>query len=803
MKTSLSWLRDFVPGLPLPTADDSEINALADTLSDLGLAVEGVERTGPGDTWDGIVVALITGLRPHPQADRIQLVDVITEPGSDSLQICCGAWNLSVGDFVPLATLGTTMANGMHIERRKMRGEWSNGMLCSGEELGVSSDHDGIHLLEGSEADLGRPLIDALGVEADVVFDLDVTGNRPEAMSVLGVARDVAARLGLPCHEPQPEVAEVDGPPASDLVGLDIIDADLCPRFGVRVLRGVSTGPSPTWMADRLVAAGMRPINLVVDISNYVMLELGQPNHTYDLDAVAGQRLGARWARDGEELETLDGQTRSLTSADGVIVDGNDTPIGLAGVMGGASTEISAATNSVLLETAVWHRMAVARTSRRLGLRSEASTRFERGVDPLGIERGLDRFCQLASELCGAEIVTGRVVAEGDWTPPSPITVPMAMLNRIIAAELDGSDVARLIEPIGFGVEASSSDVVVTPPTYRPDVTIAEDIAEEVARQRGYGESGKRVPVPTQSGALTSEQRRRRRIHGALRAVGHHEAMPMPFLAPGDPASLGQPEDFISVTNPLVAEESVLRTSLLAGLLKAVAHNQAHRMPAVRLYEIGSVWARGDAEADLPDEQRRIALISSGYGPDGGAAAEMVATFWRFVGALSANPSQIQLSNQAAGGLHPSRSAVVRVRGQVVGEIGEVDPDISAAHGIDGRVGWCQVDLDAVVAIVGSGATYQRVSRMPSSDFDVAVVVADEISVTDVARTIRRAAGAVARDVDLFDVYRGDGVADGTRSLAFRIRLQADDRTLDEVELSAIRQAIIDDVRSRHKAVLR
>ncbi len=268
MKTSLSWLRDFVPGLPTPEADDPTIAALADTLSDLGLAVEQIERSGPGSEWDGIVVARIVELRSHPEADRIQLVDVVTEVDAEPLQICCGAWNLGVGDYVPLATLGTTMANGMTIERRKMRGQWSNGMLCSGEELGLTSGHDGIHLLEASDDDLGRPLGDALGIEADVVFDLDVTGNRPEAMSVLGIARDVAARLGLAFHEPQPEVPSTGSDRASELVTVEIVDAELCPRFGARVLRGVSTGPSPSWMAQRLVAAGMRPINLVVDISN-------------------------------------------------------------------------------------------------------------------------------------------------------------------------------------------------------------------------------------------------------------------------------------------------------------------------------------------------------------------------------------------------------------------------------------------------------------------------------------------------------------------------------------------------------
>ena len=382
MKVLLSWMQEFAP-------IDGDPEELAAALTEIGLVVEEVSTTG--HTWDGIVVAKVLDLRPHPKADRIQLVDVDAGDG-EALQICCGAFNMSVGDLVPLATLGTVMANGMEIGRRQMRGEWSNGMLCSAAELELADDADGINILP-PDLTLGDRLVDALGAENDILFDIDVEGNRPDALSVAGVARDLAAKLGVPFTQRSPEVAEVE-PPTAERGTVTLHSPEICQRFGIRVLENVTIGDSPAWMAARLTAAGMRPINSIVDISNYVMLELGQPNHTYDLGLVPDGHLGVRMGRDGEKLVTLDDIERTITPADAVIVNAADEPIGLAGVMGGASTEISGSTTSVLLEGAVWDRMTIARTSRRLNLRSEASTRYERGVDPFGVERALDRFCR-------------------------------------------------------------------------------------------------------------------------------------------------------------------------------------------------------------------------------------------------------------------------------------------------------------------------------------------------------------------------------------------------------------------------
>ena len=403
-----------------------------------------------------------------PKADRIQLVDVDAGDGQP-LQICCGAFNMTVGDLVPLATLGTVMPGGIEIARPQMRGEWSNGMLCSAAEIEVAEDADGIHILPG-DLTLGQPLAEALNAENDIVFDIDVEGNRPDALSVVGVARDLAARLGVPFTNRNPSLVEVE-PPTTERSSVTLHSPEICQRFGVRVLENVMIGDSPPWMAARLTAAGMRPINSIVDISNYVMLELGQPNHTYDLDLVPDGHLGVRMGRDGEKLTTLDDIERSITTADAVIVNVNDEPIGLAGVMGGASTEISDSTTSVLLEGAIWDRMTIAKTSRRLNLRSEASTRYERGVDPLGVERALDRFCELAVEICGAKIAAGAMITEGQHKMSPPVEVRVDRVNMLLNTSLSAAEISGLLDPIGFMSEPVADKhgtLLVTIPSWRP-----------------------------------------------------------------------------------------------------------------------------------------------------------------------------------------------------------------------------------------------------------------------------------------------------------------------------------------------
>jgi phenylalanyl-tRNA synthetase beta chain len=783
MKTLLSWLKEYAPEI------DGDPFALGDLMSDIGLTCEEVVLVGRG--LEGVVVAKVLDLRPHPDADRIQLVDVDRGDG-EALQVCCGAFNMAVGDLVPLATIGTTMPNGMEIARRKLRGEWSNGMLCSGRELELGDDHSGILVLPPG-LPLGTPFAEAMQIESDVLFDLDLTPNRPDALSVIGVARDVAAKLGVPFSLPDIDVP-TSGPSAGELATITVLDPDLCGRFTARVLSGLTVGPSPDLIARRLTLMGMRPISSVVDLSNYVMLEYGQPNHTYDLGVVRGAALRVRMAREGEELETLDGQARRLVAADGVIADGDDIPIGLAGVMGGASTEISADTTDVLLELAWWDPATIARSSKVHGLRSEASIRFEKGVDPEIASRAAARFAQLASEQ-GATVHPGEIVVEGNLPPREPVLLRTARVERILGTAVPVETMRASLDPIGFTTTAEGDDLRVELPSWRPDATAEIDVIEEVARMYGYERLGRTVPSSPYVGSLTRPQQDRRTIGETLAANGLLEVWPMAFLAPGELERSGVRTDGVVVANPLVAEESVLRTSLLPGLLATLGYNAAHRETGLGVFQLGHCYAMPAAGETMPAEWEELGIAVGGA--DAVAAVETARVVIESLGLPEPTITSAEIA-----GLHPTRSATVSVGGERVGEVGEVDPAVATDHGVAERVAWVRIDLDELLSIDRPLAQASAVSRFPTADIDLAFVVDDDLPAHEIAADLRRGHELV-RDVRLFDVYRGDQVGDDRRSLAFAVRLQADDRTLTDSEVAAARDVLIERVVTHRPATLR
>ena len=798
MKVLLSWLQEFAPVNGAP-------EEIGNQLSDLGLAVEAMTSIGGG--LDGVVVARVLDLRPHPDADRIQLVDVDAGDG-EALQICCGAFNMSVGDLVPLATLGMTMPNGMEIARRKMRGEWSNGMLCAAEEIGLGDDSEGIMLLDGATGEHsptpGTPLVEALALVPDILYDLEVNPNRPDAMSVAGVARDLAARQGVPFALPDSSPDEA-GDPGDERLSVEVLDPVLCGRFVARVLDGITIGPSPRWLANRLTALGMRPINNVVDVSNYVMLEIGQPSHTYDLAALtrgsaAGAALRVRRAVEGETVETLDGVVRTLSASDGVIADDGDAAIGIAGIMGGASTEISGETTSVVLEMAWWDPQTISTSSRRLGLRSEASIRFERGADPEVAAVAMRRFAELLSD-SGATLAPGTVDVRGTVPDRSPVRVRTGRVNALLGTDLSRDEMAGLLEPIGFTSEPangdpSSADLDIVIPCFRPDSATEIDVVEEVARMHGYGRIARTVPSSTITGSLTSYQQDRRSVRDTMVGLGLDEVMPVPFLAPGDLERAGLPGDGVTVTNPLVAEESVMRASLRPGILKTLAYNASHRLEGLGVFEIGHVYRVPAIDQPLPDEREHLAV-----GLGGRDAGDAVAIWSSLADALDCRDYAL-MSDEPAG-LHPTRTARIEVTGTPVGFVGEVDPGVLEAHGIGERVGWLEVDLEALLALPHGGRPYRRVSRYPSSDIDLAFEVDEDTSAAALRSCLVEAAGDLLADLSLFDVFRGAPVAEGRRSLAFTLRFQADDRTLTDAEVADVRQACIDGVQSALPAVLR
>jgi phenylalanyl-tRNA synthetase beta chain len=783
MLVPYSWLRDFAPF-------DLDPVELGRALDDLGMVVEHTERVGEG--LEAVVVARVLETRPHPDADKVQLVDVDAGDG-EALQVVCGAFNFSAGDLVPLAPIGAALPNGMEIARRKVRGEWSNGMLCASDELGLGEDHSGIMVLSVS-AEPGTRLIDALGLQPDVVYDLDITANRPDAMSMAGVARDLAARLKVPFTLPEPVVAEGEVTVA-DLTSVVIEAPDLCPRFTARVIQGVTIGPSPDWMQGRLTLAGMRPINNVVDASNYVMLELGQPTHPYDRDRLPGHGFVVRRARSGEIVQTLDKVDRTVGDGDDCLIcDAEGSPVGIGGIMGGGSSEIDENTHDVVLEAAYFTPMVIARTSKRINLRTEASARFERGVDPEGIERASARFCELVGS---GQTAKGILDVRPVPAEPRVVRTRVAKVNGLLGTSLGQGEIMGLIEPIGFtSTEVEPGVVDVTVPSWRPDVAIEVDVTEEVGRHYGYANIPKTVPSSPRAGGLSPYQQMRRLVREVMVGLGLDEAMNSPLVGPEDHAKAGVDGPVVEAANPMMREESVLRRCLLPGLLRNLAFNASHRNPAVGLFEVGNVFLPPPDGQQLPDEREYIAAAMAGED------ATVAVAVWRTV-ADALRLDAPRLVEGGGPGLHPGRTAVAWAGDVKLGVVGEVDPWVLEGWGLEGRVAWVELDMGRLATAPRRSDELRPVSRYPSSDIDLAFTVPDDVPAGAVERTLRETGGELLEELRLFDVYRGEGIDAGNRSLAFRLRFCAQDRTLTDAEVGETRARAIEAVESAHGAHLR
>ena len=822
MRAPLSWIRDFTPV-------EGSAEEIARTLSFLGLVVEGTEKIGP--VLPGIVVAQVLATRPHPSADRIHLVDVDAGDG-EALQICCGAFNMKAGDLVPLATLGTVMPSGLEIGRRKLRGEWSNGMLCSALELGLGPEGPApaIYLLPPGAGEPGQALADVLGFGEDIVFDLEVSPNRGDCLCMAGVARDLAAGLRAPFAIPEPRHVVSEGVERAR-VAVDGDAAGLCPRFTGTVIEGVADAMVAPLVTRRLTLAGMRPISPVVDVSNYVMLELGQPNHPYDLDRLAGRGLNVRQGRPGEEIVTLDGAVRRLSPEDCVIADATGASVGVGGIMGGAAAEISAGTTTVLLEAANFSPEAISSTGKRLGLNSEARARFERGVDIGLAPRAVDRFV----ELLGPRVRRGPTAdVRAASAPPPPVVLRTERANLVLGTSLSPSDCAELIAPLGFEVTAAEgTSFEVKVPTWRRDCNREVDLIEEVARIHGYDNIARTLPERPFGGAgLTQYQRGRRRARELMAGCGADEVWTSTFLSEADLDRAGlESSPALRLENPLDQSQGLLRTALLPGLLQAVRFNRERHAGALSLFEIGRVFRlappggpHGLVEGVLEWEQ--LGLVAVGDGVDAAYAVrawQVLAGGTRVSGpAVVPWPGPAQTSGEAtsgeatsgegtsgdatgalavAGSLHPGRRAAVVGGGQVIGGVGELAPELAERYDLTGRVAVLLVDLAGVLGAVAEGWQIRPVSRYPASDLDMAFFVGDDVVAGALEVTLREAAGELAEEVGLFDVWRD--ASRGRRSLAFRARLRAPDRTLTDPEVAEVRERAAAAALERHGAVLR
>jgi phenylalanyl-tRNA synthetase beta chain len=682
-------------------------------------------------------------------------------------------------------------------------------MLCAPDELGLSDDHSGIMILP-PDTPLGEDLRTVLGLD-DIVFDLEITPNRPDAMSIAGVARDLAAALGLPFTLPEPAVAGVvDLEPAS----LVVEAPERCPRY-VALTGRVAVAPSPGWMAQRLAKAGMRPISNVVDVTNYVMLERGQPLHAFDLSLLGGRGIVVRMAGEGERIVTLDDVERTLSAADLLICDGNRVPQAIAGVMGGGGSEVSDSTTEVLLESAFFTADGILRTSKRLGLRTESSARFERGVDPNGTLRAAERAWELFGEIASGQPAPGPLDAYPVPIEPIRVSLRTARVNDVLGTDLDTPTVRGYLEPLGFTVpegthaEGHGGVVEFVVPTYRPDCEREIDLIEEVARHHGYNNIARTLPrLDEPGGGLTAVQKGRRTVRDALLGAGLSEAYTFSLVSPADLAAAGLPPEGIELENPLRAEESLLRPAVLPGLLKAAAFNAGHGLPDVGLFEIGHIFLSPPAGQTLPDEREHLAVVLTGTvfrlphepdravdGHDAVGRLEVVAE------ALGLADWMVKPDDIA--GLAPGRAAAVVVDGEVVGAVGEVDPAVRARVGLAGPVAAFEVNLSRVLGASRRERRSVTPSRYPASSIDLAFVLDESVPAGAARRTLAAAAGELLEDIGVFDVFRSDALGPNQKSLAFGLRFRAPDRTLTDEEVGGLRRRCIDAMAREHGASLR
>jgi len=788
MLVSLKWLKELVD-VPVSVPE------LVDRLDLTGTAVESVHVAGAA--LDGIIVGQIMSKDSHPEADKLWVTKV--DVGADDpLQIVCGAQNFEAGDKVPVAVIGATLPSGLTIKKAKLRGVESRGMNCSADELGLGGDHSGLLILP-ADAPVGMPFAEYRGL-SDTVLELEVTPNRPDCLSVAGVAREVGAVFDRTAAYPSAEPgapAEI-GEPIESSVSVRIDEAETCPRYTARLIRNVKIGASPEWLAERVAASGARSISNIVDITNYVMFELGQPLHAFDADLLARDEngkiaLGVRIAREGERLTTLDGADREL-SDDTLLITDSSGPIALAGVMGGRSTEVHDGTVNVLIESACFEPSSVSRASRRLGLFSEASSRFEKRVDRTACVAALDRAAALVAELCGGEVAPGIVDMYPLPAQTRELELRITRLNAVLGARITADEAGSILTRLGCTVAGSDDVLRVVVPTFRADLEREIDLVEEVLRIYGMDRIESTLPAGRgRLGELTREQRWRERIGETLRASGLNETMTYAFADPGDTARLRDelPEDEVlcELMNPMSVEHSVLRRTLLPGLLRAVSYNQRRGTANVHLYEIGTVF-RTSVGRKQPKERAMVAGVLAGawHRPAWNEAAEPLG-FFDGKGIIETLAAQLGLGRFKVRAadlpfLQPGRAAEVLVGGEVVGWIGEVHPLVLETFQAEAPVTAFEIAFAPLVRGAKDAKPFSDVPRFPAVELDVAIVVAEDVTAERIEHAIRSAGGKLLDSVRLFDVYRGAGVAEGKKSVAFELAYRAADRTLtaDEVE---------------------
>ena len=794
MKLTLNWLRDFVEIAEKP-------QAVADAFNSLGFAVEQMIPLVPN--FRDVTIGKVAKVVAHPDADRLRICQV--DVSSEVLQIVCGAWNFEVGSLVPVAVPGAVIGGDLEIGRRRIRGATSNGMICSESELGIGEYSDGIMVLNDdypAAEDLLGANFSSLLEYPDTFFDLEVNPNRPDAMSVRGLARELSAYFAIPLRE-----LDISLEKTSSEMGLcvKIEDPQGCPRFVGREVRDLKIKPSPHWIRFRLENAGIRPINNVVDASNYVMLEMGHPTHAFDADRV-GAALTIRRAKEEEQILLLDGSKRDLTASDIVVADG-DKSIAIAGVMGGTDTEVTANTTRVLLEAAYWHPPSILLTSKRLGLRSEASARFERGVDPNFCNLAADRVAQLLVEHAGGSVGSSIDVYPSRISPRE-VALPLSEVSRILGVQVSGVEISHFLESLGFAI-SGEDPLLIQVPTRRPDVTRSVDLIEEIGRLYGFENIPERIATGP-GGGLETSGKRRRKLRYLLAGAGLHETLNFSFIGSADLDALDLPSsdsrrDGVRIINPLREEEGVMRTTLLPGLLKAVAINQARQLGSVGLFEIGTVFISGSGELPEQPEYLAFALAGDRDGDFSRNSREVdvrdATGLWELIADDMRLPN-VEQREVTRRPFHPGRAAELEVNKDVIGVVGEIHPSVARRFGITGRVVAGELNLAPLTAPRDTW-TFTAPSPYPPAVFDLAFELDTSSPVSALLTAARVAAGEILESVNVFDVFIGPPLNRDMKSVAIRVTLRSPERTLTEQEAADVRRSIAAAVETRTGGALR
>jgi phenylalanyl-tRNA synthetase beta chain len=804
MKVSYKWLKQYVD-------IDISPKELADKLTMAGIAVEHVEYLGQG--IKGVVVGEVLEVKPHPQADKLVVCQV--DLGRETVQIVTGAENVKAKHRIPVAPVGAELPGGMKLRKARLRGLDSFGMMCSAEELGIDEalvdpeSRNGILILD-PDSPIGEDIKSLLNLD-DAILEFELTPNRSDCLSVINIAREIGAILKKPVKLPEIVFQETDEP-VENLAFVEVWDQDLCNRYVARVVKNVKLKPSPQWMQHYLRSAGIRPINNVVDISNFVMLEMGQPLHTFDYDTLAEHKIIVRRAAEGEKMFTLDGQERTF-SRDVLLICDGEKPVAVAGVMGGLDTEVTYKTCNILIESARFHPVSVRRTSKLLGLRSESSLRFEKGIDVFNTLEAVHRAAQLMADLAEGEIARGVIDVVGAVPEPTVITLREKKVNEILGTSLTISQINGIMEDLRFPTEIGRDEIKVTVPTYRQDISREIDLIEEVARLNGYDQ----IPVTLPHGVTTEGKRTRYQkledlIKKCLVGAGFMEVINYSFISPKDFDKINLPEDsalrnVIAIKNPLSDEQSVMRTTLVPGLLETASRNTNRRNPNFAFFEWGKIFL--PREDKLPQEPMMLGGVISGKMERGWNQEAQVLDFFYLKGVLEVIFHRLGIKNWSLkaesfpGFLHPGRAGNIFLGDIYVGFIGEIHPSVQEKYHLENRTYIFQVYLHQIMEAAEEVFKYQPIPKYPAVERDMALLVKESIPAENITQTIWENGENILTGVTLFDVYKGTQIPEGYKSLAYALTFQSKEKTLTDDEVTAVFQKINESLSEKFGVELR